>query len=170
MPVVGFEDVYEVSDLGRVRTVATGLIRIPEIEPKSGYARLQLKRAGRRRACRVHVLVLEAFVGPRPAGMEGCHNSGDPSDNRPGNLRWDTHINNALDMVRHGRNRQASREECPREHKLVAPNLVPSALPRRDCLACSRARSWIANEVRKGNPKPGLRETSDRYYATIMNG
>ena len=52
----------------------------------------------------VHRLVLMAFTGPCPKGMECCHNNGDYSDNRLGNLRWDTHINNEKDKRRHGTN------------------------------------------------------------------
>lgn len=50
----------------------------------------------------VHRLVLEAFVGPAPEGMEGCHNNGDPWDNRLENLRWDTHQANMADAAAHG--------------------------------------------------------------------
>ncbi len=58
---------------------------------------------GVRRTCKVHHLVLEAFVGPRPEGMECRHLNGDPFDNRPENLAWGTRSENALDKVRHGR-------------------------------------------------------------------
>lgn len=40
--------------------------------------------------------------GPCPDGMEACHNNGDASDNRPENLRWDTHHNNNQDRLKHG--------------------------------------------------------------------
>ena len=53
----------------------------------------------------VHHLVLEAFVGPRPAGMECCHYDGDPTNNRLANLRWDTSKANKADTKRHGRAR-----------------------------------------------------------------
>lgn len=46
--------------------------------------------------------MLTAFVGPCPDGMEGCHNDGDPHNNRLDNLRWDTRANNARDAIRHG--------------------------------------------------------------------
>jgi hypothetical protein len=58
---------------------------------------------------KVHQLVLEAFVGPRPAGMEGCHEDGNPGNNAKGNLRWGTHQSNQQDMVRHGRTRKGER-------------------------------------------------------------
>lgn len=51
----------------------------------------------------VHVLVLEAFVGPCPEGKEGCHSPDcDPTNNRIENLRWDTHDENMKDSMRHG--------------------------------------------------------------------
>jgi predicted XRE-type DNA-binding protein len=50
----------------------------------------------------IHVLVLTAFVGPRPKGMHGCHNDGDVFNNRLGNLRWDTPKANAADKYKHG--------------------------------------------------------------------
>jgi len=50
----------------------------------------------------VHRLVLEAFVGPCPEGMECCHNDGDPFNNKLTNLRWDTHVGNMKDKECHG--------------------------------------------------------------------
>lgn len=47
-------------------------------------------------------LVLEAFVGPRPIGMEACHNNGVCLDDSAVNLRWDTPVANKADMKRHG--------------------------------------------------------------------
>jgi len=50
----------------------------------------------------VHRLVLEAFIGPCPDGMECCHYDGDPSNNCIENLRWDTRKENIRDAVKHG--------------------------------------------------------------------
>ena len=50
----------------------------------------------------VHRLVLEAFVGPCPDGMESCHNDGNRSNNHVSNLRWDTRKGNFADCVKHG--------------------------------------------------------------------
>lgn len=53
--------------------------------------------------CRyVHRLILEAFVGPAPDGMQVCHNDGDTTNNRLDNLRWDTPVKNCADKIRHG--------------------------------------------------------------------
>ena len=51
----------------------------------------------------VHRLVLEAFVGPCPDGMECCHfPDRDPANCQLTNLRWDTRKANAFDRKKHG--------------------------------------------------------------------
>jgi hypothetical protein len=70
---------------------------------------VRLRRDRQRHAFGVHCLVLEAFVGPCPPGMEGCHNDGDPENNDFRNLRWDTHAANMADAERHGTRVRGSR-------------------------------------------------------------
>lgn len=55
-----------------------------------------------RKVVHPYCLVLAAFVGPRPSGMEACHNDGNALNNRPDNLRWDTKKNNEADKAIHG--------------------------------------------------------------------
>ena len=110
--VVGF-DGYEVSNLGRVRSwrsrngrgraAEPHMLRL-EVRARYLYAVLGGK------AVRLHRLVLAAFVGPCPAGMQGCHNDGDPMNNRLPNLRWDSPRNNTADQVGHGT--KAAGERC----------------------------------------------------------
>lgn len=50
----------------------------------------------------VHRLVLLAFVGPCPDGMQACHGDGNPLNNRLSNLRWDTPKANQADRLKHG--------------------------------------------------------------------
>jgi hypothetical protein len=50
----------------------------------------------------VGILVLRAFVGPCPPGMESCHNDGVKCNNVLTNLRWDTRRGNAKDRRSHG--------------------------------------------------------------------
>lgn len=67
-----------------------------------GYFFVDLWNDGRSRIFTVHRIVLIAFRGPCPDGLEGCHNNGDRKDNRLENLRRDKHSNNQLDQRRHG--------------------------------------------------------------------
>jgi hypothetical protein len=48
------------------------------------------------------VLVLEAFAGPRPDGMDALHRDDNPTNNRFDNLRWGTRSDNLFDAVRNG--------------------------------------------------------------------
>lgn len=116
LPVRGYEEFYEVSDRGRVRSfprrhrvhgggygVRRPKLMSPARRSKAGHLAVSLRRDGKNREFSVHVLVLEAFVSPRPDGMLACHNDGDPANNSAENLRWDTPSANGLDAVRHGR-------------------------------------------------------------------
>lgn len=58
---------------------------------------------------KVHRLVLRAFKGECPDGMEGCHNDGDPGNNHIDNLRWDTPANNHADKIAHGTTNRGER-------------------------------------------------------------
>ena len=104
-PVVGFEGTYEVSNFGRLWSV-------PRKHPRSGrFLRYWVTPKGYRKfkiggvvsvTRYIHALVLEAFVGPRPEGMEAAHLNGDPSDNRVENLKWVSSEENKLHQKQHG--------------------------------------------------------------------
>lgn len=112
--VVGWELLYMVSTFGRVisthriwqttfgeRLYGGGLVN--QFPCSNGYVAVNLTAPGRGRAQRhVHRLVLEAWIGPPPAGMQACHWDGDRSNARLENLRWDTVANNHQDKKRHG--------------------------------------------------------------------
>lgn len=108
-PVVGSGH-YEVSDLGRVRSWRgpSGTRSEPKVlrqaTGKSGhYMQVSIcDGPGLRRTATVHILVLEAFVCPRPDGLVACHVNGDAGDNRLSNLRWGSDHENAADRRRHG--------------------------------------------------------------------
>lgn len=128
-PVVGFEGLYEVSDHGRVRSVERFVrgkagVRSPRVSRvlalsanTHGYLHVSLSRENKRRTAYVHGLVLQAFVGPRPEGLEACHQDGDKTNNAIGNLRWDTRSQNALDRVRHGTHNYLASNRARRAQK-----------------------------------------------------
>ena len=94
---------YRVGDDGSVWTyrmnregIYRWKIRILSTLRKKPYKRICLGK----KMFLVHRLVLLAFVGPCPVGMEGCHFDNDATNNRLSNLRWDTLSNNQKDRVR----------------------------------------------------------------------
>lgn len=77
-------------------------------DPDTGHLSVRVTVDGVKRKLYVHRLILEAFRGPCPDGMEGCHDPNpDPSDCRIENLRWDTRKANISDCKKHGRMRRA---------------------------------------------------------------
>lgn len=163
-PVVGWEGLYEVSDQGRVRSVErivqfgaqTRRVKSTVLKPgkTTKGALFVMLSNGKARNRRVHQLVLEAFVGPRPPGMEGCHWDDNKENNAVTNLRWDTHSANELDKVRNGRHTNAAKTECPRGHEYTPENTKPHGKGGRWCREChredNRRRYWqdIENQRR----------------------
>jgi HNH endonuclease/NUMOD4 motif len=94
---------YEVSDEGIVRNKTTRRWVTPAPNHK-GYLRVRLVRDGRLYDKRVHLLVLEAFVGPRPTPRHhGAHApERDLANNRLDNLRWALPEENERDKKAHG--------------------------------------------------------------------
>lgn len=107
-PVPGYEGHYEVSSAGRVRSLKTyrGLKpgRIMRDNPAAKYPMVQLCREGRSSAVSVHKLVMAAFVGARPPGLQINHKNGDKRDNRLENLEYVTPTENIRHAVRTGLN------------------------------------------------------------------
>jgi hypothetical protein len=115
--VVAGWDRYAVSTHGRVKRIgADGKPdRILKTTPDSGgYSTVTLYADGRRRVVRVHVLVAETFLGPRPfPGAEVLHWNDDRSRNDVGQLRYGTRAENARDMVANRRARAARPQPSP---------------------------------------------------------
>ena len=101
---------YKVSSTGRVRSLprilsdgrAHGGQALRPYPDQDGYLCVTIR--GER--VKVHHLVLEAFHGPRPYGLEACHGPDGLLDNRAEVLRWDTHQENLKDRERN-KKRQA---------------------------------------------------------------
>lgn len=125
-PIPGHEGRYEVSDFGMVRSLARtcrsrhkrGYRAVPakmlklSWSGKPGQKRIRVvlfRGATRREAWFVHRLVLLAFKGPCPEGMEGCHNDNDPGNNCLDNLRYDTRSGNFSDKPKHGTHQRGER-------------------------------------------------------------
>jgi len=164
-PVVGYEGIYAVSDQGRVWSVPRldplgrcqgGRFKPPARSRK--YAQVTLYRDGRGRSVNIHTLVLEAFVGPRPDGMECCHGNGNPRDNRVENLRWDTHGANQRDSVAHGTNASARKTHCPQGHEYTPENTYWTESHGRQCKTCGRADSKRRRQQRAKVRVAGERE------------
>lgn len=102
LPVLGYEAIYEASNLGQVRRVGASAALKP-VPSTGGYHVVSLSKDGDVRNLRVSRLILTAFCGDAPfEGAQAAHNNGDNGDNRLTNLRWATPVENQADVTRHG--------------------------------------------------------------------
>lgn len=155
LPVVGYEGLYEVSDHGCVRSLdrvterngrpyhQRGRILKPWRTPPMNYQAVVLYADGRIRRARVHVLVAESFIGPKPhdATMV-CHGDGNHDNNHPSNLRWGTQSDNMADMSSHGRS-HARLTHCKRGHEFNELNTYIKPSGGRQCRACMREATGV---------------------------
>lgn len=168
LPVVGWEGIYEVSDLGSVKRIRFGKGVRNFGQPmkwhhdRHGYPCVNLCDRGRNRFVKVHRLVGDAFLGPIPEGMETRHLNGDPGDPRLVNLAYGTHAENMRDMVEHGRSRLAL-THCPKGHPYDEANTYIDHRGARNCRIC-RAAWESAGERRR---KAERRERGEDYFYEV---
>jgi len=114
-PVAGYESLYSISSLGRVRSEQKMIVRKNGknyqaqeriMRPGSGvqqrYLSVRLSKNGAAITRYVHHLVMGAFGDPKPHGQEICHRDGDARSNTATNLRWGTRKENHADKKLHG--------------------------------------------------------------------
>jgi hypothetical protein len=154
-PVPGHEG-YMVSDMGRVRSLDRVVTRTEPRDPVRQPLKGRVLKPALTRGCptvnlcgrghHVHRLVLLAFRGPRPAGMQASHLNGDRADNRACNLVWESPKDNNRRKIEHGTLLRGARHPlgrkvtCKRGHPFDAANTRRKADGCRSCRACERDR------------------------------
>ena len=95
--VIGYEGLYQVSNMGRVKSFCEQFVRILSPCPnKKGYYMVHLHKDGKKKNFGIHVLVAQAFVpNPDPENkVEVNHLDRDKTNNRADNLEWNTPAEN----------------------------------------------------------------------------
>lgn len=130
IPIKGFEGYYEVSNLGRVRSLdrynvmktkrgewvkrkRKGAIMIPSLDGRKHYLQVCLSKCGKRTMLLVHRLVAEAFLENPENLPEVNHKDENKANNNVSNLEWCDHkynnnYGNKLHLTR-GENNPASK-------------------------------------------------------------
>ena len=150
LPVPDYEGLYEISDHGQARS-------LPRMVPtrgngwrlspgrilvlgtyKDGHKHVTFSREGETRTFTVHSVVLAAFVGPRPEGLQVRHfPDRDPANNRLDNLIYGTAKENSEDRDEwHGTNHELNRTHCPQGHPYDEENTYRAPNGWRQCRIC----------------------------------
>jgi hypothetical protein len=173
-PIPGFEGVYEVSDLGNVRSLARtnaqgkrykGKLLTPATVPRTGIRQVVLFKDGARHSSTIHKLVLTAFVGPAPEGQEVVHIDGNASNNALTNIKWGFRSETSQGILKRGNHVHKRKERCPRGHLLEEGNLTAYSVRVgwRSCLACSKAHKSV-----RDYQSAEFKRVSDLIYKDLM--
>lgn len=163
-PVKGYEDLYEVSNLGRVKSLERkkrmgncyGLHTIKEkiLSPYDsyGYKRVNLSKDCKYKHCQVHRLVAESFLSKPEGDVEIDHIDGDKSNNNVSNLRRVTHyenIHNPVSMERKKRNYRVGKQKegglSHKAKKVVAVNMKTGEILKFDAMV--EATGFLDNKI-----------------------
>lgn len=110
-PITGFPD-YLVNKQGQVKSLKANKLLRPIERKGKGHLYVFLYKGSRAERSKkyIHHLVLEAFAGNCPEGLQCRHLDGNPKNNNLENLVWGTALENARDRQIHGT--QARGEQC----------------------------------------------------------
>lgn len=178
-PIPGYEGYYEASSHGRIRSVDRVVSRgnqsvrlkgkiLSPAPLSSGHLSLGLYKNSKGARKAVHRLVMQAFIGECPEGMEVLHADDNPANNHLWNLRYGTRSENLYDAVHNKKHHQSRKTHCSRGHLLEEPNLNPWQLRvrgHRVCQACTEAHYYrIFHKL----PMETMQSLSDAKYKQIM--
>jgi hypothetical protein len=120
-PCIGYEWNYEVSNLGRVRSIGKGIVLKTKID-RGGYETIPSMYAVDRsvKSVKVHRLVAQAFI-PNPRNVSQVnHKDGNKLNNCVENLEWCTHQENFYHAKTNG---LRPKGEAHGRHKLTQSNV-----------------------------------------------
>jgi hypothetical protein len=158
LPVPGFEQLYVVSNLGRLRntrsrqqTTKAGRILFGSAD-KAGYIQAILyDYDGKRRHRFIHRVVAAAFLGPCPVGYQVNHKDFNKANNQLSNLEYCSSLENVHHAMANGRIPMARRkltDDQIRAIRELSKTKYPTELSRMFGVSVSaiesirRGRSW----------------------------
>jgi hypothetical protein len=163
--VPGYEGWYQASDDGQVRSVDRAMVysngqkvslrgKVLRLQLHNGRPQITLARNRTRAVRQISHLVMEAFVGPRPAGLYVLHWDDDPTNNHLSNLRYGNQSENKRDAVRNGIHHKARMTSCAQGHEYTDDNTYwinrKDKPPIRRCRICAKAwnQKWYGQKKR----------------------
>lgn len=141
--VDGYDGMYQVSDLGRVRSLKYGKVRVlKQSKVGMGYLRVSLYKDNNEKYFPVHRLVAQAFIpNDNIFNNEINHINECKTDNRASNLEWcDRRYNTTYNDIHHRRiNKRCKLKPLYDKNLSIAENLE---LFKANGIDCSRVTLW----------------------------
>ena len=100
--VVGYEGLYEVSNMGQVKSLITNRILKSGIN-SAGYLHVTLCSKGKHTTTQLHRLVLKHFSSTPKNNQQCMHKDNNKQNNQIYNLKWGTQSENTQDAYDTGR-------------------------------------------------------------------
>lgn len=153
-PIPGYEGRYEVSDHGQVKSLLHKISFIMKQQTdKWGYRTIKLcpyKRVNQGNGCFVHRLVLLAFVGECPNGMEGSHKNSDTEDNSLSNLLWETQAENAERKRTNGTWGRGRQRVLSQDQVSTVKKMIDQGIKQLDIAAHMNVHPPTISQVKRG--------------------
>lgn len=89
-PIKGYEGLYEISDTGKVKSLAKGIVLSLNRLTKCGYRKASLSKDGKAKENRIHRLVALHFIPNTDDKETVNHKDGNKLNNHVDNLEWST--------------------------------------------------------------------------------
>ena len=125
-PISGYDGLYEVSNIGNVRSIKKGIILKPATN-KFGYQIVGLSKNGKRKEGKVHRLVAKAFIDNPDNKKQVNHKDGNKKNNSVDNLEWVTNQENVIHAFKTG------------VRKTIAIKVIETGIVYKGCGECARA-------------------------------
>lgn len=142
--IEGYDGVYQVSDLGRVRSLKFGKTRVLRAQKNNnGYLIVGLFKDGKRKGITVHRLVANAFIPNNDENKTQInHRNEDKTENKVSNLEWCSAQYNVTYNDLQFRKKNSKRRKI---EKLYDPNLSINEnikVFRANGIECCRDTIW----------------------------